>query len=211
MSLSPRVRNNNAHAASESRQTYNTSQPRKEVSVARMTSAHPQKSPPMSLSGTDLPEPEAVIAALSSAGDPTVLHEMLNAASELADGVEFDTEKRIQCEHCPSTFKRQAELNRHSRKHEGVRPFVCEHCSAAFTERTVLITHLRRHTGERPFACSHCSRKFTQRAACVRHERIHAGERPFRFAARSWVVFLVHGSLPQLRVVSCDVLAEEPP
>lgn len=56
-------------------------------------------------------------------------------------------EKPYKCptEGCPWKFSRSDELNRHKRKHTGLRPYVCEMCDKNFARSDHLRNHIKMH------------------------------------------------------------------
>ncbi|KAL3447835.1 hypothetical protein BJX65DRAFT_317959 [Aspergillus insuetus] len=73
----------------------------------------------------------------------------------------------LQCEICHQQFTRREHLERHLRRHSGIRPFPCPLCSRTFSRRDTLARHLTTHgTGAEGLlararganACVPCSR-----------------------------------------------------
>ncbi|KNG84006.1 hypothetical protein ANOM_007788 [Aspergillus nomiae NRRL 13137] len=75
------------------------------------------------------------------------------------------------CDVCRETFRRQEHLDRHLRRHLGVRPFTCSFCSKSFSRRDTLQRHISTHgdqqnqplpSAKRPRsnqACQNCARE----------------------------------------------------
>ncbi|CAK8676088.1 unnamed protein product [Clavelina lepadiformis] len=74
---------------------------------------------------------------------------------------------------CEKKFSRTDELNRHTRIHTGVKPFICKQCQRRFSRSDHLRTHMRTHTGEKPYPCTICPKKFARSDECKRHKKIH--------------------------------------
>ncbi|XP_034667951.1 zinc finger protein 273-like [Drosophila subobscura] len=88
-------------------------------------------------------------------------------------------EPRFKCPQCSSSFRRNSDLNVHTRRiHMGIKPFKCTHCTKAFDRPGVLQEHIRNHTGERPYKCSSCPKAFSHRGTFRRHNRRHPAEKP---------------------------------
>ncbi|KAH6884617.1 hypothetical protein B0T10DRAFT_518054 [Thelonectria olida] len=51
----------------------------------------------------------------------------------------------LQCTHCNASFKRKEHLERHIRRHSGVRPVTCRLCSKPFSRRDALQRHVSSH------------------------------------------------------------------
>lgn len=83
------------------------------------------------------------------------------------------------CDQCGNNVTGKSALDRHLRKHSGIRPFQCEHCPARFLSAGELKGHQVMHTGDRNFPCRYCERTYVNYSGRLRHERTHTNERPF--------------------------------
>ena len=92
-------------------------------------------------------------------------------------------EMYFQCPACQKRVHTRFSLQRHYKRHTGVKPFVCMHdgCGKRFSESSTLKRHIRTHTGERPYACSFpgCSKRFSDPTNVRRHETSHSARKPF--------------------------------
>ena len=87
--------------------------------------------------------------------------------------------KTWQCELCPKSFIRKAELQQHTLVHKDERPFCCELCGVRYREKSRLNSHMRTHSGIKPYKCSQCEKCFTRSRELKNHMRVHTGEKPF--------------------------------
>jgi len=79
-----------------------------------------------------------------------------------------------KCEQCGKGFKTKAALNKHIRRHEGVKPFACTVCDARFENKGKLDRHNVIHTGERNYECNLCGKKFNQPGNLKTHMKSHS-------------------------------------
>ena len=107
--------------------------------------------------------------------------------------------KRFCCPYCGQAFSRKYDMQKHSRKHTGDKPYKCGVCGRQFVQvgRWVtrvfspprptqslsffissLAVHMRAHTGEMPYKCSICDKGFAVKERLRLHARTHTGERP---------------------------------
>ncbi|KAH9436423.1 hypothetical protein MCOR02_000095 [Pyricularia oryzae] len=65
----------------------------------------------------------------------------------------------LTCDHCGETFLRREHLDRHLRRHSGIKPFRCEVCDKAFARRDTLLRHstVHRHGDETRSTPRRCS------------------------------------------------------
>ena len=90
-------------------------------------------------------------------------------------------EKAFECNECPISFLRNAELTSHLRVHTGEKPFKCESCDKCFSHSFYLKTHQRIHFDrEKAFKCKQCPSSFVSKPNLMNHVRIHSGEKPFK-------------------------------
>lgn len=77
------------------------------------------------------------------------------------------------CEVCSAGFFSKYHLERHSRKHTGVKPFRCSECDKAFSDASNLMHHMVVHTGQKSFSCQLCGDTFAYKASLKRHMHRH--------------------------------------
>ena len=94
-------------------------------------------------------------------------------------------EKGFTCEICNRAFKRQQELNRHTRtvhaKNKPKKEIKCNICCKLFLRTRELARHTRVAHGEKKntgFKCHICSRLFSRKLLYQRHLMMHTGEKP---------------------------------
>lgn len=88
-------------------------------------------------------------------------------------------EKTHTCEVCGASFRSNASLQAHIRRHLGIKPFVCNVCGYSCVLNMELRRHMMRHTGVKPYKCRICERRFGDFGSRQKHERLHYGERPY--------------------------------
>jgi len=88
--------------------------------------------------------------------------------------------KKHECDVCHRKFKVKSELVRHTRTHNGAKPFEfeCDECGEKFSRKGNLVQHQQRtHTSPRTttFLCPYCTKDFTRKDSLKRHMlRLHA-------------------------------------
>ncbi|XP_075603170.1 uncharacterized protein LOC142600680 [Balearica regulorum gibbericeps] len=55
-------------------------------------------------------------------------------------------------------------------------PPTCPECDKSFKRQAALAVHVRRHTGERPFGCPRCGKGFPSKGGLKRHQKTHVGK-----------------------------------
>lgn len=83
-----------------------------------------------------------------------------------------EEEFRFPCGVCGKSFVKQSNMKRHSRTHNGGRPFTCDACKRSFSRKADLERHSRIHSGERPFTCDVCKKSFLRKANMKRHRTV---------------------------------------
>jgi len=73
-------------------------------------------------------------------------------------------------EGCLMRFPSTEELEAHTRRHKGEKPFSCQECKREYSTRQDLRLHFRKHTGEKPFPCDQCEKEFARKAALRIHK-----------------------------------------
>eukprot|EP01083_Nonionella_stella_P264974 898161_1 len=86
---------------------------------------------------------------------------------------------RYLCQFCPKRFVNFSELDRHTRKHTGEKPYTCPECGKKFAQQGNLLRHKATHSGTRPHLCPFCGHRFTDPSSLTRHKRIHYDFRPY--------------------------------
>eukprot|EP00116_Pleurobrachia_bachei_P004119 sb/3464381/ len=127
---------------------------------------------------------------------------------DLFEHVRIDhSDRKHQCNVCPTAFKLKIELNRHSTAHSKDKPFECDECGKGFKWKRSLSYHKLTHS-DMPFRvrkcglkmprenledhvkiahpeyehkCSRCPKTFKFNAALIVHERVHSGDKPFKY------------------------------
>ncbi|GFO42527.1 Zinc finger protein 420-like [Plakobranchus ocellatus] len=84
----------------------------------------------------------------------------------------------FQCPQCPKRFKDKDQLDFHSVRHSGVKPYRCEICGKTFLREKGLISHRRLHDGG-GFMCDICGKSFVNQRVLEDHSTVHTGERPY--------------------------------
>ena len=89
-------------------------------------------------------------------------------------------ERRFSCPYCQQAFSRKYDMEKHSRKHTGDKPYKCGICGRQFVQVGSLAVHMRSHTGEMPYTCDVCNKGFAVKERLRLHQRTHTGERPYK-------------------------------
>ncbi|XP_077289315.1 uncharacterized protein LOC143913422 [Arctopsyche grandis] len=92
----------------------------------------------------------------------------------------YKYERVHTCDQCGSSFRSNASLQAHIRRHLGIKPFVCRICGYASVLNMELRRHMMRHTGVKPYECRYCGRFFSDFGSRQKHERLHVGDRPYQ-------------------------------
>merc|ERR1712228_277245 len=89
--------------------------------------------------------------------------------------------KRHKCPQCEYSTDITTCLRNHIRTHTGERPYVCSYgeCQKRFTTKYNLDRHIKRHLGIKNHKCSHCNKTFVTKHDLTKHIRTHTGEKPF--------------------------------
>ncbi|GFT00348.1 ras-responsive element-binding protein 1 [Nephila pilipes] len=77
----------------------------------------------------------------------------------------------FSCKICDKKFKVKTALKRHKKMDHEKRGsnYSCNQCQYACVDKSTLVRHSRTHNGERPFQCGICKYAFTTKANCERH------------------------------------------
>ena len=95
--------------------------------------------------------------------------------------------ERFKCAVCPFACNTNADLMRHSKKHEGIKPYFCEICGKSFSQKGNLKPHMLRHSGEKPFKCHLCPRAFNHKTSYKKHVAEHSSPKiyPCRYCQKA--------------------------
>jgi len=86
----------------------------------------------------------------------------------------------FQCEHCPVTCKRKADLRIHVQKlHISDKPMHCTTCEKSFPDRYTMLVHKKSHKGQ-SFICDLCQYSSNQKSHLDSHMLIHTDQKPFQ-------------------------------
>lgn len=95
-----------------------------------------------------------------------------------ANSTDDYTEKTLfLCDTCLQPFTNKANLRKHMRIHDKIKPYKCDICGWAFAMKQNMQFHRRIHTGERPHQCSVCGKTFNRSHHVVRHMAIHSASK----------------------------------
>ncbi|RUS83177.1 hypothetical protein EGW08_009077 [Elysia chlorotica] len=83
----------------------------------------------------------------------------------------------FQCLKCPKTFRTESQLDYHSVRHAGVKPYFCEVCGKHFLRAKGLANHMQMHQGG-GHMCAVCGKTFVSARVLEDHSTIHTGEKP---------------------------------
>jgi Zinc finger, C2H2 type. len=89
-----------------------------------------------------------------------------------------------ECPTCGKKWRTRSELNKHTKTHSDLRPFVCEICGQGYRTKTHLLVHVGMHNGIHPFTCHFCNKSFTQKTGLERHLTIHNNEKKHQVSGR---------------------------
>jgi len=88
--------------------------------------------------------------------------------------------KPYSCKHCSECFRRREQLKTHLLKsHNEGTWLICHICQKKFCNKSVLKSHTRRHEGVKPYVCSDCYKCFCTSAELRSHQMTHTDFRQF--------------------------------
>lgn len=90
-----------------------------------------------------------------------------SSSSQFMFGRRLAHTRKFVCNQCRVMFASLAELNKHTL--EAHNSFKCTICSAHFTQRSNLQRHSLKHVGFKPFTCNVCGKEYYRKDHLVRH------------------------------------------
>uniref|UniRef100_A0A1A9ZJM8 Protein krueppel n=1 Tax=Glossina pallidipes TaxID=7398 RepID=A0A1A9ZJM8_GLOPL len=84
------------------------------------------------------------------------------------------------CNFCGQSFTTHSNLQMHSRKHTGERPYKCDLCEKAFIRQQDMKLHRVIHSDEKPHQCFECGKSFKRSDKLRDHRRVHSELRPYK-------------------------------
>jgi len=82
---------------------------------------------------------------------------------------------------CGKKFNDKSTLNKHVKSiHLKETPYPCDKCDKKFKTRDNLKQHYVVHTGERKFVCQHCDKRFSFQSSLHKHLIIHSPQQPVK-------------------------------
>ena len=79
-------------------------------------------------------------------------------------------QNEFKCEKCEKFFSSRKKYYKHNKTHE-VTP--CEYCGKKFFNAYQLDIHTKRHNGEKPYQCDECEESFQRKGELMKHKFDH--------------------------------------